>query len=102
MNRAGVKAKVKRRGEDVLACIENLLSERWLHEVAIPPKERTNPKRAAFLVNLTTAEHEAAIRGEGMPPAKLEVPASWRKPAAPFVPEVLPQEAEGAAHASHE
>ena len=102
LNRAGVKAKVKRRCEDVLTCIENLLSERWLHEVAIPPKERTNPKRAAFLVNLTTEEHEAAIRGEGMPPAKLAVPESWRKPPAPSVPEDSPHEEMETAYAINE
>lgn len=87
LNRAGVRAKVKRRGEDVGACIENLLSERWLHEVAIPAKERTNPRRGAFLVTLTAEEHAAAVRGEGLPAAKLAVPESWRKPAAPIVPE---------------
>ena len=102
LNREGVKAKVKRNRAEVTDTIENLLAERWLHEVAIPPKERTNPKRAAFLVNLTTEEHEAARRGEGMPPAKLEVPASWRKPAAPSVPGAVPQEAGEVAHASHE
>jgi hypothetical protein len=68
--------------------------------VAIPSKERTNPNRAAFLVNLTTEEHDAVRRGDGWPPAKLEVPASWRKPAAPSVPEPMQQKEEGAAHAS--
>ena len=102
LNREGVKAKVRRRNTEVADTIENLLSERWLHEVAIPPKERTNPKRGAFLVSLTTEEHEAARRGEGMPPAKLEVPASWRKPSVPSVPDAVPQEDEGTAHASDE
>ena len=100
LNRAGVKAKVKRRDEDVVACIENLLSERWLHEVDVPANVRTNVNRKVFLVNLTTEEHEAAVRGEGMPAAKLVVPESWRKPAAPFVPEPMPQKEEEAAHAS--
>jgi putative DNA primase/helicase len=102
LNREGVKAKVKRNRAEVTDTIENLLAERWLHEVAVPAKERTNPKRAAFLVNLTTEEHEAARRGEGMPPAKLEVPASWRKPAAPSVPDGVPQETGEVTHASHE
>ena len=99
LNREGVKAAVGRRAQVVCDCIENLLSERWLHEVTVPSKDRNNAKRAAFLVNLTTEEHDAVIRGEGWPPAKLEVPASWRKPAAPSVPEVLPQEEEEVAHA---
>ncbi len=102
LNREGVKAKVKRNRAEVTDTIENLLAERWLHEVAIPPKDRTNPKRAAFLVNLTTEEHEAARRGEGMPPAKLVVPESWRRPAAPSVPDAVPQECEEVAHAAEE
>ena len=87
LNREGVKAKVRRRAAEVAGTIENLLSERWLHEVAIAPKERTNPRRGAFLVNLTTDEHEAALRGVRLPAAKLFVPESWRKPAAPSIPE---------------
>jgi hypothetical protein len=102
LNREAVKAAIKRNRAEVTDTIENLLAERWLHEVAIPAKERTNPKRAAFLVNLTTEEHEAALRGEGLPTGKLEVPASWRKPAAPSVLEPLPQQEEKAAHESHE
>jgi RecA-family ATPase len=102
LNREGVKAKVKRNRAEVTDTIENLLAERWLHEVAVPPKERTNPKRAAFLVNLTTEEHEAARRGEGWPPAKLVVPESWCKPAAPSVPSAVPQEAGEVAHGNHD
>ena len=102
LNREGVKAIVKRNRAEVTGTMASLLAERWLHEVAIPAKERTNPKRAAFLVNLTTEEHEAAVRGEGMPPAKVEVPASWRKPVAPSVPDSVPQEVREVAHASHE
>lgn len=86
LNREGVKARVKRNRQEVTDAIENLLNESWLHEVVIPTKERTNPKRSAFLVNLSPEEHEAVIRGEGLPPAKLVVPESWRKPAAPSVP----------------
>ena len=103
LNREGVKAKVKRNRNVVVDIIENLLAERWLHEVAIPPKERINPKRASFLVNLTTEEHEAALRGEGMPSEKLEVPASWLKSAAPSVSEQRSQKKEeGTGYASDE
>ena len=102
LNREGVKAKVKRNRAEVTDAIEKLLTERWLHEVGIPAKDRTNPKRAAFLVNLTTEEHETACRGEGMPAAKLKVPASWCKAAAPSVPGALQQEAGGVDHAGHE
>lgn len=86
LNREGVKARVKRNRQEVTDAIENLLNESWLHEVVIPTKERTNPKRSAFLVNLSPEEHEAVIRGEGWPLEKLGVPESWRKPAAPSVP----------------
>lgn len=85
LNREGVKAKLHRDRNAVTATIENLLSERWLHEVAVPPKERTNSKRAAFLVNLSTAEHEVVVGGGGLPPGKLVIPESWRKPSIPFV-----------------
>lgn len=86
LNREGVKARVKRNRQEVTNSIENLLSERWLHEVVIPTKERTNPKRSAFLVTLTTEERESTINAKGLPLAKLVVPESWRKPAAPSVP----------------
>lgn len=85
LNREAVKSKVRRNRNAVAACIEQLLAERWIHEVVIPPKERNNPKRAAFLVNLSTEEHEAALRTGDLPPDKLMVPNSWRKPGAPFV-----------------
>ena len=99
LNREGVKAKVKRNRSEVSACVVNLLSERWLCEVTVPAKERTNPKRAAFLANMTTEEHEAVKRGEGWPQAKQVVPASWRKPAAPSVSAYTPQEGTEEAHA---
>jgi hypothetical protein len=86
LNRAGVKAKIPRNSSVVGAMLENLLNERWLYEVEVPTKERTNNKRSTFLVRLTTEEHEAVLSGSGLPDAKLEIPASWRKPAIPFVP----------------
>jgi hypothetical protein len=79
INRAGVKGRIKRRGETVVACLESLLSEQWVIEVPVPPKERTNPNRAAFLVNLTPDERQAFRKGEGLPPSKQEIPPSWRK-----------------------
>ncbi len=86
LNRAGVKAKVRRKAADVVTMIENLLSERWLYEVSVPSKLRTNNKRSAFLVNLTTEEHEALLVSGELPSAKLEVPSSWQKPPIPSVP----------------
>lgn len=87
LNREGLKAKVSRKRQDVSDCIENLVSERWLIEVAIPAKERAHPRRSSYLVNLTTEEHEAVLRGEPVPADKLAVPASWRKELIPSVPE---------------
>jgi RecA-family ATPase len=86
LNRAGVKAKIRRKASDVVAMVENLLSEQWLYEVAVPTKERTNNSKAAFLVNLTTEEHEAVLAGAGLPADKIAIPISWRKPAIPVVP----------------
>jgi hypothetical protein len=86
LNKEQVKVTIRRNRATVGACIEKLLAEVWLHEVPIPPKERTNPKRSAFLVDLSTEEHEAALRGEGLPPDKLKVPANCRKPDNPPLP----------------
>lgn len=91
LNRAGVKAKVPRKAQDVVDCLENLLSERWVIEVPVPARERTNSRKAAFLVGLSTHEHDALMAGDPLPPAKLAIPASWRKEEVaapiPFVPE---------------
>lgn len=86
LNRAGVKAKVRRKASDVVAMLENLLNDRWLYEVTVPAAIRAVNSKAAFLVNLTTIEHEAIIAGAGLPAEKLEIPASWQKQAIPLVP----------------
>jgi hypothetical protein len=86
LNRAGVKAKVRRKASDVAAALENLLNERWLHEVNVPAAVRLVNSKAAFLVNLTTDEHEAVVSGAGLPADKLVIPASWQKQAVPPVP----------------
>jgi hypothetical protein len=88
LNRAGIKANLHRKGSDVVACIENLLSERWLHEVDVPAKVRIHNNKRMFLVNLTTEQHEAVLSGGGLPADKLVIPASWQKPSIPSVPEV--------------
>ncbi|MBU6257278.1 MAG: AAA family ATPase [Burkholderiales bacterium] len=92
LNREGVKGRAKRNRADVASCLESLIAEQWVIEVPVPPKERTNPKRAAFLVSLTPDEREAARRGEGLPPHKLKVPPTWRKsPAAVRIGETAPE-----------
>ena len=87
LNRAGVKAKMHRKASEVVATIENLLNERWIHEVPVPPKERTNNSKSAFLVCLTTEEHDAVLQGKSLPAEKLLIPKSWRKTPIPVVPE---------------
>ena len=98
LNRAGVKAKVRRKAQVVKDMIEVLLSERWLHEVHVPAKVRVISSKAAFLVDLTTEEHEAVLSGAALPAAKLVIPESWQKQAIPLVPEPM-SEAEDAGHA---
>lgn len=88
LNRAGVKSKIRRKKADVVAMLENLLSERWLYEVDVEAKLRAVNSKRAFLVNLTTEEHEAVLAGSGLPDSKLVVPDSWKKPAIPHVPEI--------------
>jgi RecA-family ATPase len=88
LNRAGVLAKLNRKRQTVSTVIENLLSERWLYEVPVPAKIRIVNSKAAYLVNFTTLEHEALVRGDGLPSAKMVIPASWQKASIPLVPEV--------------
>ena len=97
LGRAGVRAKVRRKAQDVVATLENLLSERWVYEVQVPAAIRAVNSKAAFLVNLSTVEHEAVLAGADLPAQKLVVPQSWRKPAIPPVP--TPEEqSEGNSH----
>jgi hypothetical protein len=87
LNRQGVKAKISRKRETVTSMIENLLSERWLHEVPVPAKQRANNSKSAYLVSLTTEEHDAVMSGADLPAAYLATPPSWLKPAIPVVPD---------------
>jgi hypothetical protein len=95
LNRSGVKSKVRRKAQEVVTMIENMLNERWLYEVTVPVNERTNNKRSAFLVNLSTLEHETVLSGGGLPASKLEIPASWKKEPIPFVLPPVSEAVEG-------
>lgn len=90
LNRAGVKAKIARKASAVVAMLEILLSERWLHEVEVPKNLRTHPRRSSFLVKLTTEEHDALMAGKGLPAEKTTIPESWQKAPIPIVPESEP------------
>jgi len=87
LNRAGVMALLKRKRQTVGSMIENLLNERWIHEVPVPAKVRIMNCKAAFLINLSTVEHEAVLAGGGLPCAKIVIPASWQKEPIPHVPD---------------
>lgn len=79
LNKTGVRGKVNRKSEEVSRTVEALLAERWLIEVPIPPKHRTNPNRNSFLVNLSTVERDAVLAGGQVPEEKLALPASMIK-----------------------
>ena len=64
VNRATLKAMIRRRASDVVGCIEILLSEQWLDEVAIPPKDRKYPRQTSYLVKRSTEEREALLRSQ--------------------------------------
>lgn len=87
LNKQGVKAKIKRKTATVISIIDSLLVEGWLVEVSVPSKERTHPKRSAFLVNLSTVQYES-FRANGLLPEELKViPQSWRKSSISSVPD---------------
>lgn len=86
LNKQGVKAKVKRKASTVLMAIESLLAEGWLYEVSVPTRDRTHPSRSAFLVNLTTLQHESFRADCVLPDELLTIPQSWRKPSNSPVP----------------
>jgi hypothetical protein len=86
LNRSGVRAKLNRNAQTVSATIENLLSERWLYEVEVPAKFRAVNSKKAFLINLTTVEHDIVMSGGGIPASKLVIPSSWQKPVVSLVP----------------
>jgi len=86
LNRSGVKAKVQRNGQIVGRTIENLLSEQWLYEVDVPAKIRAVNSKKAFLINLTTVEHDIVMSSGVLPAAKLVILASWQKSVVSLVP----------------
>jgi hypothetical protein len=95
LNRSGVKAKLSRNAQTVSTTIENLLSERWLYEVDVPAKIRAVNSKKAFLINLTTVEHDIVMFDGALPAAKLVIPASWQKPVISLVPELHNEQPKG-------
>lgn len=79
LSRSGIAAKVKRKRPDVFACIERLLSERWLFEAETPRHARANNNRAHVLFNLSTAQHDQLRNGGTLTVADLPAPKSWQQ-----------------------
>jgi hypothetical protein len=71
----------------ITACRDVLLSENWLVEIPIPTPRANNAVKS-YLISLDAAEREAYLRGEPLPPEKVTIPASLRRPetAIPVVP----------------
>ncbi len=83
LNREGLKAATKRKRELAAATVTNLISECWLYEVSIPLKQRLNPRRGTYVVNLSTEERDVFLASGKLPADKLAVPPTWGIPAVP-------------------
>jgi putative DNA primase/helicase len=82
LTKEGVKEKIPRRKEETGRTVSTLVADQWLMEVEIPANQRTNPRRASFLVALTAEERDTVISGGKAPAEKLVIPASMTKAAA--------------------
>ena len=59
--------------------VDILLAEQWLIEVDVPANQRRVNSRKAFLVNVSTSEHEGLRQGGTLPPERMAIPDSWHK-----------------------
>lgn len=90
LSKTDVKDRVTGFGNTAKAAMVGaLVSEGWLQEREVPASMRANNSRKAFLVRLSTEEHEAWERSGVIPEAKRVIPPSWRKPE---IPPVLSQD----------
>jgi hypothetical protein len=94
LNKEGVKAAAKRKASVVGNAIVALLSEGRLQEVDVPSNVRLHHRRSSFLISLSVDEHAAVLRGEGLPPAKMVIPSSWKKASVSSVPKPANQTSE--------
>lgn len=86
LSKTDTRDRVTGFGNDAkTATVSTLLSEGWLQEIDVPAPMRVNNARKAFLVRLTTEEHEAWETSGNIPKAKLVIPQSWRKAEIPPV-----------------
>ncbi len=86
LNRVGLRGRIRRKAEVVGNAVDNLLTERWLHEVDVPAIERTCASRAKFLVAFTPEEHERIVWSGELPEYKLVIPPRWKKSMTPIIP----------------
>ena len=87
VNRAGLRTVVSGNTTAISTTTDKLVLEGWLQEITVPSKKRTNSKKDAFLVRLSTPEQEEWKRTGTLPEAKKIIPVTWQKEAIPFVPE---------------
>lgn len=89
MNRTGLKSAIGGNSGKAVDCIGALIKEGWLHEITVPPQERTNSKRSAFLIALDKPEHDAWVIESVLPEKKQVIPPSWKKSASQGIVGVL-------------
>lgn len=77
LNRTALRGRIGGSTTKIGAAVEELLSECWLYEVAIPADQRTHHKRNSFLVSLS-GEQRSALMDTGEIP-EIEIPPSWRQ-----------------------
>jgi hypothetical protein len=85
LNRAGIKATIRRNHAVTINHIEQLLNEQWLIEIFVPAKELKNPRKKSFFICLSTHEHDLLLAGKDLPQERLAIPASWKKAPIPVL-----------------
>lgn len=80
INKSGLRGLVRGNNGVLTAAIDSLLSGCWLYEVTVPKDVRTNLNRRTFLVSLSAEERGEFMRSGKVPPEKLAIPPSWKKP----------------------
>lgn len=89
--RSAVSARIGRNKQATVDAITQGITECWLYEVEVPKEQRVNVNKRAFLIALDFRETEDVKAGKPLPPDRLAIPPSWRKPAIPSAPEAEPE-----------
>lgn len=88
-NKTNLKSAIGGNGVYVGNAINQLLHERWLHEIDVPSGERVNQAQKSYVIALTTPEHDALLAGEDVLTKYRVIPASWKKSPIPLIPAIL-------------